>query len=908
MTSSLLLTKLRRPILPPRRVPRPHLIQRLNEGLDAGRPLTLVSAPAGFGKTICVSEWVRELREETSWLSLDAADDEPGRFFTYLIAALQRIDEGIGGEVAAVLRGGQVPPAAVIGAALSNDMLSRNQRFLLVLDDFQFIDNQVILRVFARLAATPPPALHLVLITREDPALPLARLRAHNQMTEIRAGDLRFSRGETAVLLKDVLDLPLPPTAVTRLEERTEGWVVGLQLVGLSLRGRDNPADYITGLSGTHRHILSYLTEEVLNQQPAEIRDFLLQTAILEKLSGDLCDAVTGRGDSARLLEQLYRENLFLIPLDDKQTWYRYHHLFADMLRERRSANAGAETATLHRRAGQWYAAAAMPEQAIPHALAAADYDVAVRLIENHTLEMLMQWRVKRVDNWIDALPPAWAARSPKTNLSFAWRHLLHGDHRQVGPYLERLRRFFSDADAGELEPEIEGEWLALQATLLAAQGQAGESLALSKQALQVTPAEDSHVRSLIYLSLAGAYRQKDRYKQALAAYQKLIDHARAAGNMTAELLGRSALGLLALHQGRLHLAFQTASQGLEWIERSGALPPLSTALYGELGEVHYQWRQLESAHAHFRRAARVSALSGYRDAEIYHAVVRSRLHQIEGDLDAAAAEIAKAVALMQREGAAAVTEEVIAQQVRVYLAQQRLAAAQQALAGAAIGEIGPEQPLTYPLGLLHNSALRVRLYQARATGEVGRLPSAVEQAGYLIDGAQRRQYVPIALKAFLHRAQMYAVLGNEAAAQADYAQALALGRPEGFISAFVEEGTAVAAALASLPQDNLPEVIDPAYLEEILAAFPAGVKAARPQPQERAPSTEREGGLIEPLSERELEVLRLIREGLSNREIAQQLAITLHTVKKHNSNIYGKLGVSSRTQAVARARRLGLL
>jgi LuxR family maltose regulon positive regulatory protein len=304
-----------------------------------------------------------------------------------------------------------------------------------------------------------------------------------------------------------------------------------------------------------------------------------------------------------------------------------------------------------------------------------------------------------------------------------------------------------------------------------------------------------------------------------------------------------------------------------------------------------------------------VSVLSGYRDAEIYHAVIRSRLSQIEGDVDAAAAEIEKAVGLMQAKGAAAVREEVIAQQVRVYLGQRRLAAAERALAEIEVdGEITSATSLTYPLGLLHNSKLRILLYRAEATGEAAALSAAVEEAGVLIDGALQRQYVPIALKALLLRAQMHAMLGDEGAGRADYAQALALGQGEGFISIFVEEGTAVAAALASLRQEKLPAGIDPDYVAKALSAFPAGGNASDAQPTASPPPAAREERLIEPLSERELEVLRLIREGLSNREIAQQLAITLHTVKKHNSNIYGKLGVTSRTQAVARARRLGLL
>jgi LuxR family transcriptional regulator, maltose regulon positive regulatory protein len=391
---NLLAMKLHQPAPPPRRVERARLIEHLNAGLQAGRQVTLLSAPAGFGKTVCASEWLENIDLPTAWLSLDAADDEPGRFFSYLVAALQSIDPRLGAEIDGALRSGALPPAEVISTALINDLLAFSGRLLLAIDDFHHIQDRAIYQVFEQLVSTQPPGLHLVLLTREDPTLPLARLRANNRLTELRAADLSFTRPEVDRFLNHVLGLSLSELDTAALAERTEGWIAGLQLAGLSLRDRTDPSLFIANLSGSHRFILNYLTEEVLSQQPQDIQQFLLQTAILERLNGDLCNAVSGRTDSHTLLETLFNANLFLIALDDESHWYRYHHLFAGLLGERHKALPSEERAELHRRASQWYAGAAAQRaylhpneraafagDAIQHALAANDYASALQLI-----------------------------------------------------------------------------------------------------------------------------------------------------------------------------------------------------------------------------------------------------------------------------------------------------------------------------------------------------------------------------------------------------------------------------------------------------------------------------------------------------------------------------------------------
>ncbi len=391
LKSNLRASKLHPPSLPAQWVERPSLTQRLHEGLALKRTITLVSAPAGFGKTTCICAWLNDQDGwPIAWLSLDPADDDPGRFFTYFIAALQTVDPNLAQEIEGVLNAGQLPPAEVLSTTLINEIWLREDQLLLILDDFHLIQDIFILQVLEQMISNLPSKMHLVLITREDPPLPLARLRANNRLTEIRVQDLRFTTHDIAAFLNKEWGLSLRQADIAMLADKTEGWAAGLQLAAIALcslpasGGGSDPAHFITNLSGSHRFILSYLTEQVLDRQPEKIKQFLLQTSILDKLNGDLCNAVTGRADGRFLLEHLINANLFLIPLDDAGQWYRYHHLFADLLRERQQTGAQAETAVLHQRASQWYAQEKMVNEAIQHALAAADYALAVVLLESH--------------------------------------------------------------------------------------------------------------------------------------------------------------------------------------------------------------------------------------------------------------------------------------------------------------------------------------------------------------------------------------------------------------------------------------------------------------------------------------------------------------------------------------------
>ena len=480
---------------------------RLNAGLAAGHPLTLIAAPAGYGKTTLAAQWAAQLDQPVTWLALEEADDDPLRFCTYLVAALQRVHPAIGAELLPALLAGQLPPQAALvadaaqrsrrrAARLNPSGLRRPEGFgdplVCVLDDFHAIQDPAILAVLQSLLAHRPSGLHLALVTREDPALPLARLRARDQLTEVRAADLRFDKVETAAFLRDGMGLALSEADLARLATRTEGWAAGLQLAGLSLQGRANPAAFVETLSGSHRFILGYLTEEVLARQPAGVQEFLLDTSILARLNGDLCDAVTGLTGSATLLERLLAANLFLVPLDDEGRWYRYHHLFAELLQGKLRRGDGERAAELHRRASQWHAGHAMPVEAIGHALAAGDHGRVVELLEDSGWTLLNQGYARTMGEWLDRLPEEWRGQSPRINLDFAWMHLLRGSLDQAWPRLAQAEAAFAYLDPASAPARgLQVECLALRANLLQAQGQAADAVDIASRALAGVAPDD---------------------------------------------------------------------------------------------------------------------------------------------------------------------------------------------------------------------------------------------------------------------------------------------------------------------------------------------------------------------------------------------------------------------------------
>jgi len=913
MSVPILSTKLNIPRPRANGIARPRLTKKLLDGANRPGSFVLISGPAGFGKTTLLSEFAAEFHNPLSWISLDGADNDPIQFWTYLITACQSIHHEIGESALAILQAPQPFPDETIPTILINDIVKMQDDLVLVLDDYHVIQNSSIHAGLAFILDHLPSNLHLLLSTRVDPPWPLARFRARDQLVEIRAADLRFTVEETTAFLNQVMGLNLSAADVAALETRTEGWIASLQLVALSMKGRADVTGFIQAFTGSHVYVAEYLIEEVLEHQPQDVKAFLLQTSILERLNAGLCEAVSGRQDSKALLKDLYQSNLFVLPLDDEGQWFRYHHLFADLLRARLQQSLSAETiATLHERAMSWYDKAGMTNEAIVHALAADNYSQAVQLVEKIVMPMILNAYFKTVEEWLRAIPSEYLKENPRTNMAFAWMHLMRRNLDEAVPHVQRLERIFSDLNQNEIEPSLLGEWFALQSMLLNAQGKVAESRDLAERALKFLPEAETQIRSMTYMGLADAYQQMLDFEQATATYEALIQSAHDLGDLTSEVLGLSLLGRMVVQQGKLHSAYKIATQAIQRIEHTNSFSPFSATLYGELAQVHYQWHQLEDARKNFLRSVQWSNLGGFSDAEIYHSVFLSRLFQMEGDLQASVQEVEKALNLMKTAAPALVGEEVVAQQVSIFLALSRITESETALKthgfafdkGFSYPAIVPNERFSHAMGLLYNSALRIVLYRMKTNLEPRILRSAIELAELLITSSLRSQDLPIALQTLLLRSQLRATLGDDRHRLDDVAKAVELSESEGFISIFVEEGQPIAEALTILLKSNLLGTVRPAYVQQILATFP---KAQSSKAISGGPVHE-DLSPIEPLTPRELEVLQLISRGDSNQTIAGKLVITLSAVKKHTGNIFNKLNVSSRTQAVAHARLLELL
>ncbi|GAP11815.1 hypothetical protein BECAL_03009 [Bellilinea caldifistulae] len=571
----------------------------MEEGLAARHPLILISAPAGYGKSTLVAEWRESTQRTITWLSLDDSDNEPSRFLVYLIAALQNADKSIGMELMTMLEANQLPPRETIIALLTEDLLASRNSLVCVLDDFQVIQDPNVLDILQDLIVHPLP-LQFAIVTREDPALPLGRLRANDRLTEIRALDLRFTKEETAAFFREVMNIPLTERDLSLLLERTEGWVAGLQLAGLSMQGGKDPSEVIASLSGNNRHILSYLTEEVLKQQETSVQEFLLYTSILSKFNADLCNAVTQRSDSAVLLEAMLASNLFLIPLDDEGFWYRYHHLFAELLFSYLLRSQPGLLKELHHRAAEWFESQSMPAEAIDHALAARDFARAATLLEINTWTLLNQGYVRRIEAWMQSLPVEWRTQSPRTNLSFAWMYLLRGNFIKVVPHLQEAETALENAPEAD---DLRAECHALRANLLQSQGEIPAAIENAKEAIKIVSPGNVRLLGLANLGLGAGYRQAVQFDLAVNALQQAIRFSRESGDSVTGALAATHLILMSLQHGRLNLAEAVSSQMIELMECIGeAVPPIIGAIYGALGLVYYERNQIEQARDHYLR------------------------------------------------------------------------------------------------------------------------------------------------------------------------------------------------------------------------------------------------------------------------------------------------------------------
>ena len=890
MPVPILTTKLFIPPPRPKIVSRPHLIERLNEGLH--RKMTLITAPAGYGKTTMLSEWIPQSERCVAWISLDDGDNDPVRFWAYFVAALQMLDAEIGRNALALMQTPMLPPMETILTSLLKEIAAFPDDFALVLDDYHVIDaravddSTAIDQALAFLLEHFPPHMHLVLASREDPNLPLSRLRARDQLTEIRAADLRLTPGEAGTFLNQVMNLELSDEQVAALETRTEGWIAGLQLAALAIQGtlalqgtrsmrrREDVHGFIETFAGDNRYIVDYLVEEVLQHQSEHVRSFLLQTSILNWLSGPLCDAVTDQQGGNGLLDALERGNLFVAALDDKRHWFRYHHLFADLLHVRLMEEQADQVPALHRRASEWYEHNGFEIEAFKHAAAANDIERAERLIEGKGMPLQFRGAGAPVLNWLELLPKTALDARPSLWVTYASTLLFGGQHTAVEQKLQAAEAALTGsgdlqgAQPDDKSQDLIGRIASMRATLAVMQHDAEIIITQSRRALEYLHPDNLTVRSATTWTLGYAYQLQGDRAAASQAYTEVIASSQSFGDSINTLVATITLGQLQEADNQLFLAQRTYQRALQL---AGDPPqPIAREAYLGLARITYQWNDLDSAQQHGQQCLQLTQQMESVNTFASYEVFLARLKLAQGDVPGAVAVLDEAEAFIRQHDFTFRLPDVAAAQVLTLLHQGNLA-------GAA------EVTQTYELPI---SQARVHLAQgdpSTALAVLAPLRRQMEAKGW----ADERLKIMV-LQALAHHARGE----NEQAVQA-LGDALALAQPGGFIRLFVDEGPPMAALLREAAKHG----IAPSYVRQLLAAFG--------EAEDRAPVTQ---PLSEPLTEREFEVLHLLATDLNGPEIARELMVSLSTLRTHTRNIYSKLGANNRRAAVRRAEELALL
>src|SRR3989440_6977863 len=831
MPPPMLTTKLYIPRLRPNVVSRPRLIERLNEGLQ--RKLTLISAPAGFGKTTLVSEWVEGIERPTAWLSLDDGENDPARFLAYLVAALQTIAANIGEGVLGVLQSPQPPPSEAILTALLNEITTLPDNFVLVLDDYHVLDAKPVDMALTYLVEHLPPQMHLVIATREDPLLPLSRLRARGELTELRAADLRFTPSEAAEFLNSVMGLTLSPGDIAALEDRTEGWIAGLQLAALSMRGREDIPEFIRAFTGDHRYILDYLVEEVLTRQPEPVRSFLLQTAILDRLSGSLCDALTGQEKGNVRLEALEHGNFFVVALADTRHWYRYHHLFAEVLSAHLLAEQPDQVATLHRRASEWYERHGSAVDAIRHALAAADVARAADLVELGVLAMLRSRQEATLLDWLKVLPDELLRCRPVLGVAYADVLLANGEREGVEERLRDAERWLDttaemrgrpDAPAAAMVVVDEEEFRRLPGTiaiaragLALARGDVPGTVTYARRALDLAPEDDHLTRggAAGFLGLA-AWASGDleaahrSYADGMASLQK-------AGNISDAINGAIALAAIRMAQGRLRQAMRTYERGLQLATEQGEPVLRGTAdMYVGMSELYRERDDLHAATQHLLRSKELGEHTGFPQNRYRWRVAMARIREAQGDLDGALDLLDEAERLYMSDFSPNV-RPIAALKTRVWVAQGRSG---EALDWARERGLSVSDDLSYLREFEHITLARVLLARSKSDRADRSIHEAMGLLERLLQAAEEGERTGSVIEILVLQALAHQMQGDIPAALAPLSCALRLAEPEGYVRMFVDEGPPVAALLAQSVERRAQNDSIRVYAERLLSVF----------------------------------------------------------------------------------------
>jgi len=903
MDIPLLLTKIRMPPSRPvgSRVVRPHLLARLDEGRRRGCRLILVSAPAGFGKTTVISEWLHQQSTKAAWVSIDANDNDAVRFLSYIVAACQTVLPQVGETAQSLLQAAQ--PMETVLTSLINDLAAASEPLWIVLDDYHLISLPPIHNALAYMLEHLPPDIHLIVVTRADPSLPLARLRACGELTELRASDLRFTMAEAATFLSQVMELHLSASDMAALEAHTEGWIAGLQLAAISLQNRADAPAFIRAFTGSNRHIVDYLVEEVLNQQTPDVQAFLLQTSILDGLTGQLCNALTGRQDGAAQLDALERANLFLMPLDDERHWYRYHHLFADLLHLRLQQTTSVEAiAALHTRAAQWHAEQRLTPEAMRHALTAAqdtqDYALVEQLMTRTASRALRRGEITTLRHWLESIPESERRARRSFAFFYAYVQLLTGQLESVESWLQAAETGQVSAEAVEPQ-DFQVALAALRTLLVAYQGDVARTIELGQSVLAHMTENYIMQRGIVALSLGDAYRWSGDFAAAIQVYTQSVDHSQRAQNLNTVINAhhnwaevRLALGQL--RQTEAHYAsVRRFAESLPLRSR----PPVIGML--DLGEawLAYERNELETAMRLWQAGQVYVELDGLLEA-----------HQLGLRLRLARGESVEAE--VQAESIAQLVRSRNAPYLRMLAAdnQVRFLAAQ----------VDHSLLETWAAALEHDRAATIwPLYVqfladralARAWLALGQPERSLAQLNTLRRQAEEFSWYGEVINVALLQARAHAALGATAQAHLALQRALSLAAPEGYVRTFVDEGSVIRCLLKEtrIHQGKQPDPEMPALETYVTALLEAFEKGAQPVMETLPHSPASTQPFVEPLSDREQDVLRLIVADRTNAEIADALVVAVSTVKTHINHIYSKLGAHTREEAIDHARKLGL-
>ncbi|WP_423065371.1 LuxR C-terminal-related transcriptional regulator [Devosia sp. CN2-171] len=899
MTSTLVATKLFVPTPRDVVVERRRLIERLERG--AASKLTLISAPAGFGKTTLVSAWLAARSagpEAVAWLSLQQTDNEPAVFWTYVIAAFQKSLADRAAASLHVLEPGQHSSDLVL-ASLVNELASAKLSINLILDDYHVIDEPDVQAGMKFLLEHLPPHVHIVITTRADPPLPIAKMRARGEVVEIRSADLRFTADEMAAYLNGMMGLGLTANEIAALEERTEGWIASLQLAALSMEGRADPTSFIAGFAGSDRYVFDYLVEEVMERLSDDVRSFLLDTCFLDRLSGELCDAVIGRTASNATLAALYRANLFLVPLDDRSEWYRYHHLFADVLLTQLDAQARSQLPRRHQKASDWYEQHGERSEAIRHALAAEDFERAARLIELAIPETQKHRGEALIRSWARQLPDELVRNRPVLGIGFVGALMSYGEFEGMEERLRDIERGLAELHQGDQSPcvvvvdetqvrRLPGAIELYRAALAQVRGDVAATIEHARRVLDLVPEDDDLGRASGSGLLGIGYWSLGDLEAASRSWTDCKNGLRRIGHI-ADTLGVSiALADIQLVQGHLRAAAQLYEQALQVAATESGAGLRGTAdMHAGLSQLLRERNDLEAAHRHLSKSHEIGERAGLPQQPYRWRVAAAQLLQDEGQHQRAAELLDEAERLYVSDFFPNV-RPVAAIRARTFIVQRRLDDARRWQRAAGIGI---DDELSYLREFEHITLARVLLAQegndrSSRTDQVSRFLDRLLEAAER--GGRAGSVIEISiLQSIAHRhSDADAALGS-------LERALALAAPEGYVRLFINEGPAMEALLKIAVKRR----IAPDYARELLAAY--GPPEVRPQ---------RHPDLIEPLSERELDVLRLLSTDLAGPEIARELAVSENTMRTHTRNIYDKLGVNNRRSAVRRAEELDLL